>query len=182
LLPEAAHSPGSPPLRARCESPARRRSLTRLHLATSLTHRRLGRRSLSQDSPAPAFQRDCGHADTAIAAVTRAPASRSGRSYGPESERPPVRQLRGPRRNRPAGRQDGRLETPGLLRRRVRASARRATDPRPRFDVARGLSAAIARDAQFASSVHLLLAGRPRAPANGRPLEHVAEGSKQPPM
>jgi hypothetical protein len=37
-------------------------------------------------------------------------------------------------------------------------------------------------DPLFASSVHLLLAGRPRAPANGRPLEHVAEGSKQPPM
>ena len=44
-----------------------------------------------------------------------------------------------------------------------------------------GLSAEIARDALLASSVHLLLAGRLRPRANGRVLDRVAEGSKQPP-
>ena len=123
LLPEAAHSPGSPPLRARCESPARRRSLTRLHLATSETHRRLGRRSLSQDSPAPRLPEIAG-------TLTRLS--------------PPSRVHLLP-------------ETGGL------------TAPR-------------AKDLLFASSVHLLLAGRVRSPANGCPLARVAEGSKLPPM
>jgi hypothetical protein len=64
---------------------------------------------------------------------------------------PARRQSRASPRRRPAGRPDRPSGRPAFCRRRVRAAECGATDPRPRFHTARGLSADIGKAPRFAN-------------------------------
>ena len=86
-----------------------------------------------------------------------APLLRGERSLGQDRLSPEIPHQRVSPRHRPGRRRHGRPERPAFLLARARGRAAAGLS-RPRFDATRGLSRGIARDAQFATSGHQVLA------------------------